>query len=162
MRHSCKWYSKATKHLFLLAQLRRAGLSKIDECKCYTTCIRSVLEYACQVFHGALTKEQCDLLESVQKRALRIIDPDLSYNEAINVFGLQTLKTRREDMCLCLFTQMQNSTHKLHNLLPEKKENRYLLRNNKPFSLPRCKTNRCKNSFVPWCLYNLKSQYLYL
>ena len=145
-------YSKAAKRLFLLVQLRRAGLCKSDLCKYYTTCIRSVLEYACQVFHGGLTKEQSDLLESVQKRALRIIDPDLNYNDAINVFGLQTLKDRRAKMCFCLFTLMQNSTHKLHNLLPEKRENRYELRDSKPFSLPRCKTNRCKNSFVPWCL----------
>ena len=62
-------------------------MCKSDLCKYYTTCIRSVLEYACQVFHGGLTKEQSDLLESVQKRALRIIDPDLIYNDAINVFG---------------------------------------------------------------------------
>ena len=116
--------SKAAKRLFLLVQLRRAGLCKSDLCKYYTTCIRSVLEYACQVFHGGLTKEQSDLLESVQKRALRIIDPDLNYNDAINVFSLQTLKDRRANMCFCLFTQMQNSTHKLHNLLSEKKENR--------------------------------------
>ena len=151
-------YSKAVKRLYLLVQLRRAGLCKKDLCKYYTTCIRSVLEYACQVFHGGLTKEQSDLLESVQKRALRIIDPDLNYNDAINVFGLQTLKDRRANMCHCLFTQMQNTSHKLHNLLPEKRENtsRYELRNSKPFPLPRCKTNRFKNSFVPWCLYNLQ------
>ena len=149
-------YSKAAKRLFLLLQLRRAGLRKHDLCKYYTTCIRSVLEYACQVFHGGLTKEQSDLLESIQRRALRIIDPELSYDNALNIFGLQTLKERRSNMCSILFKEMHDSNHKLHNFLVEKRATRYDLRNTKSFHLPRCKTNRYKNSFIPWCLYNLQ------
>ena len=48
----------------------------------YTTCIRPVLEYACPVFHHSLPQYLSNEMERLQKRALRIIQPDLSYAEA--------------------------------------------------------------------------------
>ena len=39
-------------------------------------------EYACQVFHYGLPKYLSDVIERIQKRALRIIFPDLSYENA--------------------------------------------------------------------------------
>ena len=112
-------------------------------------CIRSVLEYACQVFHGGLTKEQSELLESIQKRALRIIIPQLSYAEALAELNLNSLSDRRENMCKQLFEQMQKPDHKLNYLLPPKREEKYNLRNSKPYRLPKCKTKRYKDSFIP-------------
>ena len=154
--HVKETYTKAAKRLYLLVQLRRAGLSQVDMCRYYVACIRSVLEYACQVFHGALTKEQANILESIQKRALRIITPGLSYDDAISCLNLELLSDRRRKLCLKLFTQIQNPGHKLNCLLPVKKESRYSLRNRKDLCLPKCKTNRYKNSYIPWCLFNLQ------
>ena len=45
----------------------------------YTTCIRPMSEYACQVFHNGLPKYLSEELEKIQRRALRIIFPDLDY-----------------------------------------------------------------------------------
>ena len=39
----------------------------------YQTVIRPVLEYTCAVWHPALTKEQTQSLENIQRRALQII-----------------------------------------------------------------------------------------
>ena len=154
--HIDETYAKAAKRLFLLVQLRRAGLAQDDLCKYYKACIRSVLEYACQVFHGGLTREQSESLESIQKRALRIINPHLSYSEALVKLNIETLSDRRTNMCEQLFTQIQKPDHKLNVLLPPKNDSKYNLRNSKPLCLPRCKTNRYKNSFIPWCVYNLQ------
>ena len=39
----------------------------------FKTVIRSILEYACPVWHNSLTIEQSDQIESIQKRALKIM-----------------------------------------------------------------------------------------
>ena len=154
--HVDEIYAKAAKRLFLLVQLRRAGLSQDDLCKYYKACIRSVLEYSCQVFHGGLTKEQSESLESIKKRALRIINPQVSYTEALTLLNIDPLSDRRKNMCEKLFTQIQKPDHKLNVLLPPQSTTKYNLRSSKPLCLPRCRTNRFKNSFIPWCLYNLQ------
>ena len=43
--------TKAAKRLYLLRQLKRAGIAPSDLVLFYCSVIRSVLEYACQVFH---------------------------------------------------------------------------------------------------------------
>ena len=83
-------YTKAAQRLYLLVQLRRAGLNQLDLCKYYFACIRSILDYACQVYHSSLTKEQSNLLESIQRRALRIIIPGKSLCEGMEQVDIQT------------------------------------------------------------------------
>ena len=62
--------------------------------------MRLELEYAYQVFHCSLTKCLCDEIEQIQKRAMHIIYPDLSYADAIVKADLPSLVNRR-DSCLC-------------------------------------------------------------
>ena len=50
----------------------------------YLTCVRPVAEYACPVFHDSLPQYLSQDLEKLQKRALRIIHPGLSYPEALS------------------------------------------------------------------------------
>ena len=63
----------------LSQQLRRADVPTRDLLHFYTTVVRPVLEYACPVWHPGLTAAHSELLESVQKRAIRIIYPDADY-----------------------------------------------------------------------------------
>ena len=49
---------------------------------CYS-CIRSVCNYAISVFHSSLPQYPIDELEREQKRALSIICPTLSYDNAL-------------------------------------------------------------------------------
>ena len=44
--------------------------------------------------------------------------------------------------------------HKLNDMIPEPRDMAYKLRTSTQYPLPRCKTNRYKNSLVPWCLFN--------
>ena len=54
---------KASKRLYLLKQLRRAGVDNKHLIGFYNACIRSILEYACEVFHSSLPTYLSDDLE---------------------------------------------------------------------------------------------------
>ena len=99
-------------------QLVRAGINTRDIVSVYCSLIRSILEYACPVWHAGLTVAQSNDLESVQKRVLRIIFPGLSYNEALVFSGLERLCMRRERLVRKLFNEMKCNDHILNKLLP--------------------------------------------
>ena len=149
-------HKKASKRLYFLRRLKRSGLSCDELLIMYISMIRSVLEYACPVWSTCLTKGLIDDLESIQRRAFRIIDSSLDYEEACEQFEMQTLLERREDICEKFFKNMTNPKHRLHDFVPEPKVHRHDLRTQITYPLPLCKTNRYKNSFVPWCLYHLQ------
>ena len=72
----------------------------------YTPVVRSILEYCAQVWHGNLTKDQSRDLERIQKRAVRIIFPELTYDEALLKCNLVTLESHQEEMCLKLLENL--------------------------------------------------------
>ena len=101
------------------------------------------------VFHRTLPGYLSEDLERLQKRALRIIYPGMSYNQALEFSGLPTLFKRREEISSKLFNEVVGDPgHTLHKLLPSKNPANYFLRRNRNFALPLCKTNRCKKSFI--------------
>ena len=57
---------------------------------------------ACQVFHSGLTVNQSRDIESIQKRALKLILGDLytSYEEACSLMSAEPLSDRRDSLCL--------------------------------------------------------------
>ena len=149
-------YDKAASRVYFLCMLRHASVPNEDLVGIYLSILRPLLEYACQVWHPGLTLHQGKVLESVQKRALKIIFPDLTYEKALETTGLPLLSQRRTDMCHKLYKQMQNPEHKLHKLLPSEKNNRHNLRREMKYEPPKAKTKRYKNTFVPYCLYNFQ------
>ena len=147
-------YSKAAQRLYYIIMLRRSGVKKEDLVELYCYLVRPVVEYACQVWHAGITQELSNILESVQKRALRIIYPDLQYREALQESNLPTLIERRQGLCIALFKSIQQPSHKLHHLLPAPRDIFYNTRNQLKYPLPLYRTNRSKNTFIPWCLFN--------
>ena len=91
--------TKAAKRLYLLRQLKRAGIAHNDLVRFHCSAIRSVLEYACQVFHCNLPLYLSDEIKRIQRRALRIIFPGCNYNEGLAKAGLPTLYDRRRTLC---------------------------------------------------------------
>ena len=91
--------SKSSKRLYFLMLLKRAGVSKHDIIAVYTSIVRSVLEYACELWHPGLTNDQTLRIERIQKRALRIVYPDLQYGDSLTESNLQSLATRHEKAC---------------------------------------------------------------
>ena len=87
-------------------------------------------------------------LEGVQKRAMRIIFPLCSYNEALVESGLTKLSDRRQELVDKLFKNvLQNEQNKLHELLPARNTCTFNLRNMRKFK-PAFKTNRFRSSFI--------------
>ena len=151
-KHVGQIVEKASKRLYLLRQLKRAEVENVSLYKFYTVCIRSIVEYACQVFHSNLPKYLSNEIESIQKRALRIIHPDLSYSQALKSSKLETLYDRREGLCMKLFSSIEaNNDHKLKELIPPKNSPTINLRSNRKYNLPMMHTDRFRKSFVPYC-----------
>ena len=87
-------------------------------------------------------------LECVQKRAMRIIFPFCSYNEALVESGLTKLSDHRQELVDKLFKEaLLNEQNKLHKLLPARNTCTLNLRNMQKFKQV-FKANRFCNSFI--------------
>ena len=140
---------KAAKRLYFLVQLKRAKLPRKDLVLFYVTCIRSIITYAIPVFFYALPKYLQNELERLQKRAFSIINPDLTYHEALAESNIPTVISYGEKVCRDVFkSTINNDSDKLNKLLPPTHEAAYQLRNNRRFFLPNWHTNRFKNTFI--------------
>ena len=110
---------------------------------------KPVLEYCAPVFHHALPAYLNEDIERIQKRALSIISPAVSYRECLDSLDLPTLYDRRNGLCRQLFDSIAiNPGHKLYHLLPPRKQSSYNLRRQKLYNLPRSHTERFRRSFV--------------
>ena len=147
--HVSEVVKKVNKRLYFLRQLKRAQVKSEELLLFYLTCIRPVTEYTCPVYHHSLPQYLSVDLERCQRRALRIIYPDCSYNEALLLTGLVPLYNRREFLCDKLFNSiLSNPSHKLYSLLPPKNECEVNLRSQHSFTTRRLHTIRTRNSFI--------------
>lgn len=146
---------KAAKRLYFLRLLKRANIPSVDIVHVFCSIIRSLLEYACEIWNPGLTKQQSNKLELIQKRAFKIALPNIRYDEALLQCNIKTLHSRREDICKTFFDNICNPNHKLHNLLPQK-INLSHLRSNRQYQLPKVKTNRMKNSPIFYGVFNFQ------
>ena len=134
---------KVNKRLYFLILLKRANVPACDIVNFYCTVIRLVLEYCAPVFHHALPVYLCDDLERIQKRALSIISPGLSYTDNLMKLNISSFRDRRLKLCKKLFQSVISDTeHKLHHLLPPKNISAYNLRRQRPFHCPTMHTNK--------------------
>ncbi len=78
--HVTEIVKSAAKKLYLISQITHGCVPLADILKIFTTVIRPKLEYACPVWHTSLTGEDNNLIESIQKRALKILYPKVSYD----------------------------------------------------------------------------------
>ena len=133
---------KVAKRIYCVHYLVRAGVRDRDIITIYCSIIRSVLEYACPVWHPGLTQKQTSDIERVQKRCLKLIYPHLSYSDALEISGLEKLETRRETLTQILFQEIKNDKHVLHSLLPLRDTSSLRARNSYPYVIPITKPTR--------------------
>lgn len=142
---------KAARRLYFIVQLKRANVSVRDLTTFYVSCIQSVLLYACQVFHFSLPEYLNTNMERIQKRVMRIIHGyDVSYEQALIPSGLSSLQQRRSELCSSFFNKILTQPNgQLHQLLPYNDSILPVnLRKKQTFKIPRCKTNRFKNTSI--------------
>ena len=94
--------SRAYSKLWLLRRLKRLGTPVPELVDSYFKQVRSILELAVPVWNPGLTVANSNSLERVQKSALAVIlgKNYTSYNNALKTLELETLKERRESICL--------------------------------------------------------------
>ena len=88
--------SKGSKRLNILRVLKRAGVPPVDLVTIYSALVRSVLEYSSVVWATYLPH----LPQAIQKRALRIVYPDLHYQQALAQANITSLEDRQAHLCL--------------------------------------------------------------
>ncbi len=135
-------YSRAARWLYSLIMLHKSGLPSQDMLDYYLCKIRPIVEYASQVWHGRLTLAESTLLETIQRRALRIIySNEDSYTALLIKADLAKLSEHRKQS-YSLFNQIQEPHHKLHHLLPHEWINSMSTRNATKYEPPKCRTER--------------------
>lgn len=168
--HDLRWdvntdaiFKKASSRLYFLRLLKRAGLSPNDLRYFYITVVRPVLEYGCVVWNHNLPVSQSDKLESIQKRALRIINGNIStempYSSLLFLSQLEPLNDRRSKLCKRFFEKMCCDDNCLHELLPPKRNSSLLdrLRHPSTYPVPSCRTKRYQ-SFINFALLHYQHE----
>ena len=89
---------KGNRRLYVLRSLKCCGVSSPDIVTVYCSLIRPILEYACAVFAN-LPLYLSDSIESVQRRALRIVFPGVQYGDALRMANTQSLHDGRLFIC---------------------------------------------------------------
>ena len=140
----------------MMCQLKKGSVSAAELIRMYKSVIRPILEYACQVWHSALTVNLTKDLERVQKRALRTVYGLGDYCQHLARSGLAATPVRQAIGAVqsLLYTKMKNPHHRLHHLIPDSRVVHFDLRNPRTLPVPRARTDHFKNSFVPWCIYS--------
>ena len=100
-----------------LRTLKKSNLTIMQLVQVYSSIVRSVIEYACPVW-AALPKYLDDAIESVQKRALRIVLPNCHYDDALIQPDITTLSQRREEACINFIKRDCLSSPLLRPLIP--------------------------------------------
>ena len=141
---------KANARMQLLRKISNFGASWDDLKNIYILYIRSLLEQSCTVWHSGLTEENALDLERVQKSALRLIlkESYKSYENALNILEIESLKERRESLYL-YFAKKCLKSPKMKDLFPHnKKVHPMATRFEEFFKLNHAKTERLKKSPV--------------
>ena len=142
----------------MLRVLKRANADTNTLITVYTTIIRPVLEYACQVWHFNIQEYLSEDIEQIQRRAFRILFPLMSYREAWGFTGIPLLKERRESLCEQFFKKNENND-KLSELLHHKATTDYDMRPRCKYSNYLCRTERFRKSFFPQIISKENSKF---
>jgi len=86
------------KRLYFLRVLKQCGAPLASLAKVYTTVVRSALQYAALVWQN-IPDFLSYMIESIQKRTMRIIFSLMNYSEALNPLNLTTLCERCAHLC---------------------------------------------------------------
>ena len=145
---------KASKRVGIMKRLKYT-LSRTTLMRLYTTLVRPILEYGCEIF-DACSQSDSQLMESVQYDAARVCTGAIWNTNRISILhelGWETLETRRKLSRLMLLFKIRN------NLAPSYLSNivvqlvsdvhNYPLRNSHLFRQPRVNTSRYQRAFIP-------------
>ena len=150
---------ESNKRMQLLHKASRFTSNTRDLKQIYMLQIRSKLDQSAVVWHSSLTSKNRNDLERIQKSAMKIIlgDRYLSYEEALEQLGLETLEKRRDQMCLKISKQCLK-LEKMRGLFP-RRQSEHLMekRSSDVFNSVISHTERFRRSAIPFMIRRLNS-----
>ena len=136
---------KINKRLYFLSQLKRAKVKPKDLALFYTSCIRSVADYAIPAIYYSLPQYLKNDLIRLEKRAIAIIMLNVDYRSR----NIKPMEIHHENLCDNFFRSvLLDTNHKISHLLPQRHDSGHFLRNENKFNIPFIKTDSTKNSFI--------------
>ena len=139
--------TKIRKRLWALRHLRRSGMGASDLTFVYKTIIRPVLDFASSTYHPMLNQQQSDRLESLQRRAVKIIyGIHKRYSEITDKGLIERLDTRREEMFEKFAIRASKNPRFADIWFPRAEPNHYDLRLQPKYAELHARTNRLLNS----------------
>ena len=155
---------QVNRKLFILVILKRFGVKVEKLITIWKVILRSRTEYAAPLWHSGLTDSDSRNLERLQKSALGIIlgvtyidfirhykvrGRVVPYEEALALLKLPTLSARRETLTRKFAEDtFNNERHK--GFFEESNDTGYDTRIKQPIKVPFCKTDRYRNSAIPF------------
>ena len=115
----------------------------------YILFIRSILEYCAPLWAGNLSVKSIKALTRVEKNALKIIFPSLSYEEAVLSLNIQNLSQRRLTLTKKCAQKMAESK-RFENCFVKKSGS--VTRSNSQYVIPQTKRNRSK--YAPYSVFS--------
>jgi hypothetical protein len=132
--------------LYAMRELKRLGLNSSGLLLYYTANIRSLLTYACPVWGTIISDHHQQRITQIERRALKIVNPDISYNEAIGNHNLQPVVSFIDDITRRLMSKIDNNPgHPLRELITYKTGRR--TRVSLSTNMPVCRTAKLMRSF---------------
>ena len=143
--------TKCYKRMPLLHKMSEFGASETEMLDIYVKFIRSVLEYSCVVWGSSLTKENCQMLERVQKTAVKLIHKDKykTYKLSLAQFNIDSLQDRRRQLALT-FAKRTLHTDYGPIMFPENEKLDRQLRTVHKYRTTKCNTTRFQQSSIPF------------
>ena len=141
---------KANASMELVRKLSSFGASEEDLKHVYILFVRSLLEHSATVWHSSLTEENSEDLERVQKSAVNIIlgNKNLDYEKSLAKLNMETLKERREYLCLSFALKCTRNTKTKHMFPESIKIHQMETRRPEKYQVQHANTERLKKSAV--------------
>ena len=152
--HVDKMYKKGSSWLQFVNKLKKTKMPTSDIVKVYTTLVRHLLEYASHVWHSGWMNSKKTWLSQYKREPWKWLTPHLLMR---GCWLSATFKPSMQgDIVFVknLFLVLKEPDHKLHHVLTPKRKVHYESKYRKPYTLPKVKTNRFKDSFISYCLFN--------
>ena len=120
--------------------------------------VRSILEKSAVVWHSSLIQNDIQKLERIQKGAMKTIFGTKyeSYESSLEVLKLDNLEVRRDKLCIN-FAKKSIQLEKFKHLFPL--NNNRQTRNSNKFVVKKYRTERAKNSSIPYMQTLLNKHY---
>lgn len=136
-------------HGFLV--LKKAGVNSDSLLIMYRSRILPSITHSAPAWYPYTTIYQRDILESIQRLALRIMLPEYEdYNERLLVTNMRTLCDELDNICSEYVTKvLEHSNHQLHHRIPKRRGERYSRRlSSSDIYIKKSRTVKCNKSIL--------------